>query len=93
MAGGSSGEAAAGCIHHGRATRALWIVPVAALIAVAAKSLARIRFPWFILIGRGISPGTIRQAGGHAMAQGILLWIVVSSASCSRFITVGSAPK
>lgn len=31
-------------------TRALWIVPVAMVTAVAAKSKARIRFPWFIVI-------------------------------------------
>ncbi len=31
-------------------TRALWIVPVAIITAVAAKSKARIRFPWFIVI-------------------------------------------
>ncbi len=33
------------------------------------------------LIGSGISMRTIKQAGGRAMAQGILLWIVVASLS------------
>ena len=33
------------------------------------------------LIGTGISMRTIKQAGGRAMAQGVLLWIVVAALS------------
>jgi uncharacterized integral membrane protein (TIGR00698 family) len=109
-------------------TRALWIVPVALLTALANKSTARVKIPWFILffclaawaktwlvslaplfgklndaghiglaltlflIGTGISMRTLRQAGGRVLAQGLLLWIIVASASlfgiCARWISL-----
>jgi uncharacterized membrane protein YadS len=98
-------------------TRALWIFPVALVVAAANRSRARIRFPWFILlfclaalansyltqfapvfakfsqvghvglalslflIGTGISKRVIKQTGVQVMAQGLVLWIAVASAS------------
>jgi uncharacterized integral membrane protein (TIGR00698 family) len=97
--------------------RALWIVPVSMITALAVKSKARIQWPWFILffcvaavmnsylphlhplfsilnslgktglvvtlflIGTGLSRQTFKQVGMRPMLQGVLLWIVIGTAS------------
>ncbi len=103
-------------------TRALWIVPVALLTALATKSKTRVKIPWFILffclaacaktrfiglaplfanlnqeghiglaltlflIGTGISIQTIKRAGSRVMVQGVLLWVVIASASLAAIL-------
>ena len=102
--------------------RALWIVPLSLVTAVALKSKARIQWPWFILlfclaallntvlptflpafgvlnhlgkigltvtlflIGTGLNKETLQRVGVRPLLQGLVLWIIVGTASLALIL-------
>lgn len=102
--------------------RALWIVPLSFVTALALKSKARIQWPWFILlfvaaallstllpafntafgtlnhlgkigltvtlflIGTGLNKETLKSVGFRPLLQGLILWIIVGTASLALIL-------